>query len=151
MYECFYIVEVRSGWYQLHITDTHYCLGAGEDLEALLMTIKRLVKRYRTKEKLLKRLSEMEDGGKVNANMHKVYSAYYSALHHYYDGVVRTTVREVIEEIKNDSIYNRVKRRIKPVTTKVNNSPQTTTKEVMEEVTIKKPRVVKRPKCLICK
>lgn len=146
MYDVFYIVEVRENWYQLHIKDTHYCLGATYDLEALKRTIKRLVKKYRTKERLMRGLSQMEDQGKVNENMTKIYTELYTGLHHYYDEVVKTTVKEALEEVKQDSTFNRVKKRLKTVTHEV----LTTTPEPETEVkpVMKRPKILKKGKCL---
>lgn len=146
MYDVFYIVEVGENWYHLHIKDTHYCLGATHDLEALKRTIKRLVKKYRTKERLMRGLAQMEDKGKVNENMTKIYAELYAGLHHYYDEVVKITVKEALEEVKQDSTFNRVKKRLKTVTHEV----LTTTHEPEIEVKLvmKRPKILKKGKCL---
>lgn len=117
MYEVFYIIQVREDWYRLHIKDTHYCLGATHNLSALLETVKRLVKKYRTKDRLLKALSQMEDKGHVSEKTFEVYSTQYEALHHYFDGLVKTTVKEALEEVKQNSTFNTVRRKLKKVST----------------------------------
>lgn len=117
MYEVFYIIQVREDWYRLHIKDTHYCLGATHNLSALLETVKRLVKKYRTKDRLLKALSQMEDEGHVNEKTFEVYSTQYEALHRYFDELVKTTVKEALEEVKQNSTFNTVRRKLKKVST----------------------------------
>lgn len=151
MFEVFYLVEVREGWYRLHIKDTHYCLGATHDLSALLGTVKRLVKKYRTKDRLLKALSQMEDKGRVSEKTFEVYSTQYESLHHYFDGQVKSTVKEALEEVKQDSTFNKVKKRLRPVcstgvTTKTTTRPEEVTQviENRSKVIAKRPKVVKR-------
>ena len=107
MTKAFYVVMVSEDWYRLHVTSTHYCLGAGSDLKALLRTVERLTKKYRSEHKLLKGLSQMEDGGQVNDSTYVLYEKDYKDLHKYFDSKVETTV--VIVDFSNfNSIISKI-------------------------------------------
>lgn len=111
MTKAFYVVMVSEDWYRLHVTSTHYCLGAGSDLKALLRTVERLTKKYRSEHKLLKGLSQMEDGGQVNDSTYVLYEKDYKDLHKYFDSKVETTVKKALEEVKFDTPYHRAMRK----------------------------------------
>ena len=111
MIEAFYIVQVKEDWYRLHVTSTHYCLGAGCSLAPLLQTIKRLTKECRNEEGLLKRLSKLTDKGHVNKLTRTIYEKDYKRLSHYFKQVVEKTVREAKEESKYDTLFHRTMRR----------------------------------------
>lgn len=61
MQELFYIVNVGEGedWYRLHYKPTHSCLGGFNDYEPLLKTAERLVKKYKTPEKINRVVSKI--------------------------------------------------------------------------------------------
>ena len=142
MYEVFYIIETQEDWYQLCVKGTHYVLYSGSDLDCLLETLKRLVKKYRYKERLMKALSKTEDKGQVNEKTMTLYQKWHEELSHYYDGLVKRTVKEALEEAKQDSTFNKVKKRLK-VTTHKEDLPPTPKKEE-EVLTVKRPKVIKK-------
>lgn len=88
----------------------------------------------------------MEDRGKVNENMTKIYAELYAGLHHYYDNLVLTTVKEALEEVKQDSTFNRVKKRLKTVTHEVLST--TSEPEIEVKPVMKRPKILKKGKCL---
>ena len=147
MYEVFYIIETQEDWYQLCVKGTHYVLYSGSDLDCLLETLKRLVKKYRYKERLMKALSKTEDKGQVNEKTMTVYEDWYNELSHHYDGLVKRTVKEALEEAKQDSTFNKVKKRLKVMTTYKEDTPPAPKKEE-EVLTVKRPKVLKKRKCL---
>lgn len=146
MYELFYIIETQEGWYQLCVKGTHYVLSSGSDLDQILMTLKGLVKKYRTKERLMRALSKTEDKGQVSEKTMTVYQDWYTELAHHYDHLVKRTVKEGLEESKQDTTFNKVKKRLK-VMTHSEDLPPTLKKEDVE-VTVKRPKVIKKRKCL---
>lgn len=149
MFECFYIVEPQEGWYRLHLSENHYCLGSSNDLEALENTLKRLVKKYRTKERLLRGLSLLEDKGLVNTSVQKVYAHEYEESHLMYDGLVKSIVKSVLEEVKNDTPFNRARKKLIPILHEDLTPALPTPKNSAEElVTIKTPKVLKRNRVL---
>lgn len=150
MYEAFYIVRVREDWYQLHIKDTHYCLGAGNSLEPLVGTVKRLVKKYRTKERLLRALNKLEDKGKVCDSVLPIYKEYYNTLSGHFDSLVKNTVKEALDEIKEDSTFNRVKKRLRTIKLKDTDTTEPPIPTVIEDYKCKakRPKVLKRSKRL---
>lgn len=147
MYELFYIIETQEGWYQLCVKGTHYVLSSGSDLDKILMTLKGLVKKYRTKERLMRALSKTEDNGQVNEKTMTVYQDWYTELAHHYDHLVNRTVKEGLEEAKQDSTFNKVKKRLKVMTTYKEDTPPAPKKEE-EVLTVKRPKVLKKRKCL---
>ena len=147
MYELFYIIETQEGWYQLCVKGTHYVLSSGSDLDQILMTLKGLVKKYRTKERLMRALSKTEDKGQVNEKTMTVYEDWYNELSHHYDHLVNRTVKEGLEEAKQDSTFNKVKKRLKVMTTYKEDIPPAPKKEE-EVLTVKRPKVIKKRKCL---
>lgn len=148
MYELFYIIETQGGWYQLCIKGTHYVLSSGSDLDKVLMTLKGLVKKYRTKERLMRALSKTEDKGQVNEKTMTVYEDWYNELSHHYDHLVKRTVKEGLEESKQDTTFNKVKKRLKVITHKEDISPAPVQKNEEVELTVKRPKVIKKRKCL---
>lgn len=147
MYELFYIIETQEGWYQLCVKGTHYVLSSGSDLDKILMTLKGLVKKYRTKERLMRALSKTEDKGQVSEKTMTVYEDWYEELSHHYDHLVKRTVKEGLEEAKQDSTFNKVKKRLKVMTTYKEDTPPAPKKEE-EVLTVKRPKVLKKMKCL---
>ena len=147
MYELFYIIETQEGWYQLCVKGTHYVLSSGSDLDKILMTLKGLVKKYRTKERLMRALSKTEDKGQVNEKTMTVYQDLYEELSHHYDHLVNRTVKEGLEEAKQDSTFNKVKKRLKVMTTYKEDILPAPKKEE-EVLTVKRPKVLKKRKCL---
>lgn len=107
MENMFYIVSPREGWYRLHIKDSHYCLGAGRNLDALLETLRKTVKRYKRVSRLENALKELEDHGEVNDNTRSIYFEEYTLLAHVYTDKVYSTVRCALEEVKFDTPFRR--------------------------------------------
>lgn len=142
MTNAFYIVQVREDWYRLHVTSTHYCLGACGDVQALLNTVVRLTKKHKTVKRLHTALSQMEDGGRVNESTYLLYEEDYNNLAPQWSDVVKSTVLKAQEEVRSNSPLmrsfksKRTKQRLAPVTeSSVENSP--------------KPMTVRKPKILL--
>ena len=142
MTNAFYIVQVREDWYRLHVTSTHYCLGACGDVQALLNTVVRLTKKYKTVKGLNTALSKMEDKGRVNETTYVQYEKDYNELTPLWSGTVKSTVTKALEEVRSNSpIFKsfksaRTKKRLAVVTEPpVENNP--------------KPMTVRKPKMLL--
>lgn len=146
MYDCFYIVEPREGWYRLHLKDTHYCLGSGDSIERLLNTLRRLVKKYRTKTKFLRAINHLEDRGLVGEKMLSLYREDYTNTHHLYSDIVKVAVKESLEEVKKDTPFNRVRKLVKTINTNEDYVTLENTRSTNEDLT-----TVKRPKVLVNK
>ena len=144
MTKAFYIVRVKEDWYRLHMTTTHYCLGACPSLESLLNTVVRLTKKYRNENKLLKGLSKIEDGGHISEKTLEVYEQDYENSDYHYETEVLETVKKALDEVKFDTPYHRTLKR------KFNKKPKDTTptenshKEQQTAVLVaRKPRLKK--------
>lgn len=149
MFDCFYIVEPQEGWYRLHMKGNHYCLGSSNNLEALENTLKRLVKKYKTKERLMRSLSLLGDKGLVNDKVKKIYAEEYEQGHLMYDGLVKTIVSTSLGEVKSDTPFNRARKKLRPALSEdLTPTPPTPKISAKEVVTIKTPKVLKRKRIL---
>lgn len=157
MTETYYIAhhDLFSGtWYMLLVRDTHFCISCGSDLEKILKSLKRSVKRNRYKERLFRELSGLECEGKVSPSTFEQREEWYRLHGEDYADLVYSTVvealREAREEDKENSplrkTTNRLKKvgRIKPIKTieespKVDSTPPRDFHKIL-----RKPRVFNR-------
>ena len=132
MFDLFYIVEVSPKWYQLCIKTNHYCVACGEDISTLLATVKKYVKKYRTAEKFLKALSKTVDRHTFESSNKSLDRSYrdkdvYKGMHYnkktedyhkeifnsatylYLDEIGRA-VSEAIEEVRQDTPFNHIRK-----------------------------------------
>lgn len=114
MFEMFYVVYLPNGRYRLHIKDTHYCLCATEDINTVYKTIERIVKDYKIKEKLMRKIAALSDSGVLSEKTLKTFieekDLYGISEHSTIYREIKDTIKRAREEVKNDSIYMRVKR-----------------------------------------
>lgn len=62
----FYIVKT-NGYYQLRFSLNHFCISAGSDVQTRLNIAEKYIKKYKTKEGILKMLQGLEYGCSVPA------------------------------------------------------------------------------------
>lgn len=117
MKDLFYIVKIGD-WYRLHIKDTHYCIGGCENLSPLLNTVRRLIKKYRTKARLISALSSLEDKGLVNEKMTEVYQQDYELYSDECDEVLAEVIEKALTEVKEDTPFKRAQKRLNKVRSK---------------------------------
>lgn len=152
MKDLFYIVE-KDNWFRLHIKDTHYCVSGCPTLDPLLKTVKRLIKRYKTKNKILSAFSSKEDKGRVGDKMFEVYQKEYEIYSGDYDDILDEVVSKTMEEVKNNTPLKRSQKmlaKLKPSSQKISGGGKTlsTIKKVEEKDIEEKPVVLKRPRLL---
>lgn len=133
MYNAFYIIETQEGWYQLCLKDTHYVLSSGSDLSRILMTLKDLVKRYRTKERLMRAVKKTEDRGEVSEKTKDLYEKWFSDLSGHYDYIVKKIVKEGLNEAKEYSTFNKTKKRLKACTLIEEKTPESLIPQVVKD------------------
>lgn len=63
----FYIVR-ENGYYQLRLSANHFCISAGDNVEDRLRVAERYLKKYKTKEGILKALHSLTYGCSVPAS-----------------------------------------------------------------------------------
>ena len=63
----FYIIKT-NGLYQLRVTENHFCVSSGSSIEGLFRIAERYLKRYKTKEGVLKALHSLTYGCSVPAS-----------------------------------------------------------------------------------
>lgn len=61
----FYIVKT-NGYYQLRFSLNHFCISAGSDVQTRLNIAEKYIKKYKTKEGILKMLQGLEYGCSVS-------------------------------------------------------------------------------------
>ena len=151
MKDLFYIVKIGD-WYRLHIKDTHYCLGACEKVEPLLNTVKRLIRKYKTRTKILSALTRLEDKGKVNEKMTEVYAEEYNDYNACED-ILLKAINDSLEKVKSSSPLMRSRKLTKHLAEKTTEiTGQTSDSESLEnvrETEVKSKTVVRRIRKLV--
>ena len=158
MTEAFYLMTTESSagtWYMLMVRKTHFCISCGSDLQRRLEVLKSTVKTYRTEQRLLDALSQLDCGGKVSPATFEQREEYYREHGEDYKDLVKSTVLEALamarEEDKVNSPLNKTKARlqkaggVKTITDTIEESPaveQTTTQDSPK--ILRKPRVFNR-------
>ncbi len=157
MKDTFYMV-CKDNWYRLHIKDTHYCIGGGPSPEPLLKTVRRLIKKYRTKSRLFNALSHQEDKGLVNEKMTEKYAEEYELYSEDCDDILAEVVEQAVREVKEDTPFKRSQRILSKVKSKKTEttgntsdlSPLETTKNTTAEVKEKvRPRLLRKKRLLL--
>lgn len=98
MQSAFYIVQTSPDWYRLHVTETHFCIAAGNDLDKLLNTVKTYVKRYKSEEIMLDTLSKLEFGSPNDLTV-KIDKEDYLMTAHLFKDLVEKAVDSVYSEV----------------------------------------------------
>lgn len=149
MKDLFYIVKIGD-WYRLHIKDTHYCLGACEKVEPLLNTVKRLIRKYKTRTKILSALTRLEDKGVVNERMTEVYEEEYNDYNACEDLLLKA-INDSLEKVKSSSPLMRTRKLTRTMheeTTETTGKSSDSSPLDITPTTTKKPLVKKLPKKL---
>ncbi len=157
MKDTFYMV-CKDNWYRLHIKDTHYCIGGCPSPEPLLKTVRRLIKKYRTKSRLFNALSHQEDKGLVNEKMTEKYAEEYELYSEDCDDILAEVVEQAVREVKEDTPFKRSQRILGKVKSKKtettgntsDSSPLETTENTTTEVKEKvRPRLLRKKRLLL--
>ena len=109
MTNTFYISHsptVGGTWYMLIVRDTHFCICCGSDLDRILKSLKKCVKRVRTKERLLRELSGLDCGGTVSPATFEQREEWYRQHGNDYARLVHSTVLEALYEMKEEDKAN---------------------------------------------
>lgn len=157
MTKTFYIAHhdtAGGDWYMLIVRDTHFCLSCGGDLERLLKSLKRCVKRTKTKERLMRELSGLECEGKVSPTTFDQREQWYRLHGEDYADLVHFTVLEALKEVReeekeNSPLRKTTKRlqkvgRLSPLPTEERTTESTPTPQEDSLRLLKKPKVFNR-------
>ena len=113
MKNCFILIE-EQGLYKLYFKPTGYCLSSTSNYSAVIKTLRRLVKKYKTPERLAKALRHLEDKGEVAP---KTYDLWLKQVENgdgqLYAHLLREEVGKVIEEMKSDTPLGKLQKRKK--------------------------------------
>ena len=105
----FYLMTNHSSsgtWYMLMVRKTHFCISCGGDLQRRLEVLKSTVKRYRTEQRLLDGLSELDGGGKVSPATFEQREEYYQEYGKDYEDLVHSIVMEALSEAREEDKAN---------------------------------------------
>lgn len=117
MYDLFYIIEVSPQWYNLLIKDSHYCLACGGNIESFKRTIYHYVRKYKTKDRVLRAIRGLSDKGFVPATTYDIRKGgYLSGKHIVFNDLIEEVVEQALRDNRQDTPYNRTKKKIKAVT-----------------------------------
>lgn len=158
MTDTFYIHHsptIGGTWYMLVVKDLHFCICCGSDLDNILKSLKKCVKRTRRKEVLLRELRGLECGGKVSPATFEQREEWYRQHGEDYADLVHSTVVEALHEAKEEDkansplrkTTNRLKKvgRIKALAKTIEEQPKEDSTPAKDSPKIlRKPRVFNR-------
>lgn len=131
----FYLTATESiggTWYQLIIRDTHFCVSCGSNLERILEVLKSYVKQYRTKERLLRAMRDLDCGGKVSPATFEHREDYYKIHGKDFESLLTTIIGEAQKEAREEEKANSPLRKAKARLTKAGGVKTIETKPVEE-------------------
>ena len=109
MFDTFYIAhnETLGGtWYMLIVKDTHFCISCGSDLDRIVESLRRCVKRHKSKERLLRSLRGLDDGGRVSPATYEQREKWFQSHGEDYADLVHSTVVEALREAREEEKKN---------------------------------------------
>lgn len=112
MVNSFAIVEYRD-LYHLYYKRTGYCLSSSTDYSKVISTLKRLVRKYKTPQRLERALSGLLDKGEVSPKQKEWVDSLCDNGGKDYDSYVKKAVEEALEEARSNTPFNRVKKKNK--------------------------------------
>ena len=125
MYELFYIVEVHPQWYNLILKNTHYCVACGDDLESMTEVIYKYVRKFKIPERVYRSISTLEDRGLVPPRtLERRQVDYDLGKHLPFNYLVREMVEKAIKDNRQDTPYNRTKKKVRVVTPLADSTPE---------------------------
>lgn len=101
-----YNETIGGTWYMLMVTETHFCISCGSDLEKILANLKKNVKRNRRPERLLRELSGLECGGRISPATFEQREEWYRSHGQDYAHLVKSTVEEALHEAREEDKKN---------------------------------------------
>lgn len=104
MRNLFIIIQLSPDWYMLLLRDSLYCISCGGDLEKIYSIIRKYVKKYKTKEKLLKVVSQFEDEGKVPILIFEDRKKFVSSSAHLFEEEINNIVSETLKEVRDSEV-----------------------------------------------
>ena len=116
MYDLFYIVETRPHWYNLLVKDTHYCVACGSDIQVLLNTVYKYVRKYKIEDRVYSALSKMTDRGvPPTTTLNKRKAQYTTGGHLVFNDLIRGVVSQALKDNRQDTPYHHAKKKVRTV------------------------------------
>ena len=151
MYSLFYIVRKESSgtdWYSLRVKDVHFTMSCGSSLDRILRSLKSYVKRYKTRDRMLKVVYYLEQAsGGTGESMLAHYEEEFRTRSEEFEDLVYSTVREAVQELvqeeKENSPFRKTQRRLNKVKTSFVKPTLVVEKEKPVKKLLSKPKVYK--------
>lgn len=137
MKNLFYIVEVNEGWYNLRVRQTHYCIACGLDKDKLLNKVYEYARKFKTEERLYSALNKLSDKGSVPPSTFNQMETLIREGKNILSAEIRAEIERAIKDNREDSPYNRAKKKTIKVTPKKDKSPAALSPK-MEKPALKK-------------
>lgn len=138
----FYIVKT-NGFYQLRFSLNHFCVSSGSSIDERLKTAERYIKKYKTKEGILKALQSLEYGCTVPPTEVVILKGLISAGETYCTEELLDIEKRCAEFIENNTPLKRTKRVLGKVL-KNNTPPPKEEKTLDITCAVKRPKLFKR-------
>ena len=135
----FYVVESDPSWYELRLRETHYTISFGADLEKRLELITKYIRRYKTEEKIMKRVcSKTYEKGTVSKATFDLREEEYKNRGHLLQDFVTERVEKAILEVKENTPFKRGKKITKNLVKTSSPVLEKSEKEKTQEIVVKK-------------
>lgn len=116
MFDTFYLTAKDSNggkWYRLVIRETHFCTSCGGNLDNILKVLKRYVKMYKSEERLLRAMRQLDGGGRVSPATFTQGEEQFRKEGHLYKDLIHRTVEEAFKEAREEEKLNSPMRKAK--------------------------------------
>jgi len=116
MFDGLYLLydEKQDRW-QVRLEDTFYCVSCVQGKDGVVQCIKNLVKKYRTELRLREKLEDTETKGRVGRIESVRQAKLFKDQGHLYRDIVKSAVKEALEEIKMDTTVIKNSKKFKKV------------------------------------
>lgn len=141
----FYILE-NKGWYALYIRSTHFCISAGVDLDVRLEVLDSYIKKYKTMIGINHLIKGLEFTSIISKASFDYLEGVYNDTTYHYEDIINEVVNKALEEVKNNSPFNKAKRLLSKRTSCLITTPPPVHKGLKK--TSEPPKVISPKKCL---
>lgn len=102
MLDTFYIIKVTDSHYQLRIKGTYFCISSAGSLDRILLSLSNIIKRYKTRSRLLSAIHKIEDKFILNPEVIIIkQEKLFTEQGHIFNDYVKETINEALNEVKN--------------------------------------------------
>ena len=130
-------------WFSLRIRDTHFTVASGSDINVLMNTLHKYVRKYKTGDRLIEALNSLSCGSTVcESEFIRRSKQFAERKHEQFDDLLDEVIDKALAENREDSPIRKAKNRV----TVVAKEPPEPVEKVQEAETPKKPLIIKARK-----